>query len=219
MRNGESRIAVLVLHARRTAQELEPQRMKETKKIDRADEEEIPVQIAAFRIEHWIAARRDVHPFVEMMPQKQNRNEEHRQHRQEQRDVFQLPPNDYRPFRIGRVMNDGPEETAGAEREVKGETEQPGETELPRRKKRADDAQDPRPTTAITASKSEKPAKRPLLEIFAFRRRQQRANDRSFLCCLRCRRGLRFRGFVQIRVMLGGTSAAVAFWLRCSARR
>ena len=46
------------------------------------------------------------------------------------RQVFQLAPDDDRPFRVGHMMDDDPEETAGAEGEEKGKGEEPRKAEL-----------------------------------------------------------------------------------------
>ncbi len=68
----------------------------------RAEEEEVPVQIGALGVEQMIESRRDGHPFIKLTPENQDRDEEHQHHRHEQGQIFQLPADDDRPFRIGR---------------------------------------------------------------------------------------------------------------------
>ena len=81
----------------------------------------MPVEISAFGIEVMILPRPDIHPFIKMMPQHEHGDEEQGHDGEERGDVFQLAPHDHAPFRVGGVMHDRPEETAGAEREVEGE--------------------------------------------------------------------------------------------------
>ena len=99
----------------------------------RTDEEKIPIQISALAVEHRIVSGRDVRPFIKMVAKEQDRDEEHRHERQKHREIFELPSHHDRPFRIGHVMHDDPEETAGEQREIKREREEPRETELMRR--------------------------------------------------------------------------------------
>ena len=76
-----------------------------------------------------------------MVTKKQDRDEEDRHERQKHREIFELAPHHDRPFRIGYVVHDDPEETAGEQREIKREREEPRETELMRGDECAYDAQ------------------------------------------------------------------------------
>ena len=134
--------------------------------------------------------------------------------------IFELPPNDHGPLRIGRVMHDDPEKTAGAKREEKCKAEQPGETELPRRQERADHAQ----------IRDQRPRSQPNNEREPGETARSR-NIRLPALAATCRTLAHFfaasgvgAGFVSAGLSKsarcsGGTSAAVAFWLRCNARR
>src|SRR5207237_10095740 len=65
-----------------------------------------------------------------MLPQEQNWDEKDREDCNQDSDVFQLPPDDHRPFRVRSVMHDRPEKAAGAQGEEESKGKQPGETEL-----------------------------------------------------------------------------------------
>src|SRR5213075_1471515 len=98
-----------------------------------------------------------------------NRNEENRDDSEEHRNVFQLSPNDHRPLRIGRVMDNRPEETTRAEREEKREREQPRIRKLMLVDERADDAE--RERDKCDDGKNHRQAgESTALKIFAFRR-------------------------------------------------
>src|SRR5262245_6914550 len=127
----EFRVSVLVLSHRVTTEK--EGRRDEEQEIDSVpNQEEIPIQIASLGIEDRIVTRRNVHQLKKLMPEKQDRQEKNGQHWEQQADVFQLPANDYRPFRVGSVVNDDPEEAADANCEEKGKGKQPRETELSR---------------------------------------------------------------------------------------
>src|SRR5947207_12667929 len=138
--DGERRIAVAVLPNREPPEE-QRRRDEENEIENRADDEEVPIQVGAFAIENRVEARLDIHPLVKVMAVDDDRDEENDHYREEHREILKLPPNDYRPFGIDDVMNDDPEEAAGQGREIKGEREQPRETELLRRNEGAHYAQ------------------------------------------------------------------------------
>src|SRR3954462_10324948 len=101
-------------------------------------------------------------------------------------------------------MDDDPEVTARPDGEEKRPAEQPGISELLRPHDRADHADYEADHRNYRADERQ-PGEPAALEIFAFRRGQDVA---SLAHC--------FSSSVRAS---GGTSAAVPFWLRCSARR
>ena len=167
-RDGESRIAVLVLTDGITAKQ-EPRENEEGEENHHANEEEFPVQISTLRIKRCVRSRQNVHPVIKMMPQEQHRDEENCKNGKKSDKIFELSPNDYGPLRIGRVMHDDPEKAAGENREVKCKTEQPGETELPRRQEPPDHAQSETNDRDHSEQRRE-PGETTVLEIFALRR-------------------------------------------------
>ena len=92
-------------------------------------------------------------------------------HRQEQRDILELSPNDDRPFRIDDMMHDRPEETADAKSEEEDETKEPGKAELDRRTIGTDEAKN-ETDDANHAAEKRQPGEAALFKIFAFRRGQ-----------------------------------------------
>src|SRR6202011_3130880 len=98
---------------------------EEAEEKHRAHDKEPQVQITALGIERLFRALRDIHPLIEMMPQKKNRDEEDCENGHEHGDVFELSPNHHRPIRIGRVVDDRPKEASGTKSEEKAEREQP----------------------------------------------------------------------------------------------
>src|SRR3954452_21085951 len=102
------------------------------------------------------------------------------------------------------MMDNDPEVTARADGEEKGPAEQPRISELLRPHDRADYADDEADHRNHRADERQ-PGKPAALEVFAFRRGQDVA---SLAHC--------FSSSVRAS---GGTSAAVSFWVRCSARR
>src|SRR5262249_34306634 len=127
--NGKPRIPVFVLAHGKTTQQLRRED-KKPKEEDRSQDKEIQVQVSPLRIEVWFFSGRNVHPFVEMMAQQEDRDEKERENGKEDGDIFELAANNHGPFRVHRVMHNGPEETARAKREEKPEREQPRVTEL-----------------------------------------------------------------------------------------
>jgi hypothetical protein len=76
-----------------------------------------------------------------MMAEQQNRDHKNKESAEEESDILQLPAHYYRPFRVGRMMHNRPEQTAAAKSEKINEAEQPGETELQWRGERANHAE------------------------------------------------------------------------------
>src|SRR5437762_14098412 len=115
-------------------------------------------------------------------------------------------------------MNDDPEETASQHREIKGEREEPGETELVRRDERAHHAQ---AETAQTEQRQQERQRREprRLDVFAFRSWDDVRSFAHFLGGSGFASGFVSAGLSISARCSGGTSAAVAFWLRCNARR
>src|SRR4051794_30019043 len=99
-------------------------------------------------------------------------------------------------------MDNDPEETTGADGEVEREAEEPRVGKLLRPHHRADPAQD-EANRADQSGDHREPGEPRWLEVFAF----WRGNNVAALA----------HGFS--RLTPGGTSAVVAFWLRCNARR
>src|SRR5690349_14929761 len=104
-----------------------------------------------------------------MMPEKEDRDKEEGENPKQHRDVFELPPNDHGPLRVDRVMDNRPEEAAGAEREEEGKGEQPGVTELMRVNHRAHRAKGER-YECYNAKQDRQTGEPSSFEIFAFRR-------------------------------------------------
>src|SRR5437763_15872040 len=67
-----------------------------------------------------------------MVPEQEDWDEEDRQRRDQHSDVLELTANNHLPFRVGRVMDNRPEETTGAQSEEKSKREEPRKTELMR---------------------------------------------------------------------------------------
>src|SRR5688572_19035299 len=165
-----------------------------------------------------ILARRDVHPFVEMMPHQQDRNDEDRYDRHQHRQVFELPADDDGPFRIGRVVNNDPEKAAGDNSEIKGESKKPRMTELTRRHEGADHAQ--AESDYGQDREQERQGGKPTgLHVFAFRSWHHVRTLAHFLASSGAGAGGASAGLSSSARRSGGTSASVAFWLRCKARR
>src|SRR4029077_6324400 len=88
------------------------------------------MQIGPLGIENRILTQRNVHPFKQMMTEKQDRQEKDGQDRKQKADVFKLPSNNNRPFRVRRVMHDDPKETAGTKSEEIRKRDHPREGKL-----------------------------------------------------------------------------------------
>src|SRR5262245_54216352 len=99
------------------------------------------IEIRALGIQIWRAPRRDLHPHVEMTTQQQDWNKKDCQHRQQDGDVCQLTAYNDGPVSVGGVVNDCPEEAAGAERKEEHKRKEPGVTELMRVHECADKAE------------------------------------------------------------------------------
>ena len=80
----------------------------------------------------------NVHPRKEMPAQQEDWNEKNRQNPKQHSDIFQLTPHNHGPVGVSSVVNDRPEEAAGAERKEEHERKQPGVAELMRIHERAD---------------------------------------------------------------------------------
>src|SRR5438477_12454301 len=105
-----------------------------------------------------------------MLPQEQDRDEKDREDCNQDGDVFQLPPDDHRPFRVRSVMHNRPEKAAGAQGEEESKGKQPGETELLRINCGAS-AAERECNKRHNAEQNRQAGKAAALEIFAFRRR------------------------------------------------
>src|SRR5688572_3832676 len=116
------------------------------------------------------------------------------------------------------MVDDDPEEAAGDNGEVKGESEKPRMAELTRRHEGADYAE-------AEADQSEdreeeghrgKPAG---FHVFAFRSWHHVRTLAHFLASSGAGAGGGSAGLSSSARRSAGTSASVAFWLRCNARR
>src|SRR2546422_8770569 len=105
-----------------------------------------------------------------MVPQEQDRDEKDREDCNQDSDVFQLPSDDHRPFRVRSVMHDRPEKAAGAQGEEESKGKQPGETELLRIDCGAS-AAERECNKRHNAEQNRQAGKAAALEILAFRRR------------------------------------------------
>src|ERR1700719_4085066 len=153
-----------------------------------------------------------------MMAEDDDRDEEQHHDREEHREVLELAPDDDRPFRVHDVMDDDPEETAGQHREIKGEGEKPGETELFRIYERAHHAQTE--TDDSHQRQQERERREPVrLDVFAFRSGHDVGSFAHFLAGSGLGSGFVSAGLSISARCSGGTSASLAFWLRCNARR
>jgi hypothetical protein len=65
-----------------------------------------------------------------MMAEQQNRDRKNKESAKEEPHILELPAHYDRPFRVGSVMHNRPEQTPAAKGEKVNEAEQPGKAEL-----------------------------------------------------------------------------------------
>src|ERR1700730_14777549 len=109
-------------------------------------------------------------------------------------------------------MDNGPENAAGAEREVKGEGEKEGESKLPWIDNRPDDA-DPNSHDRDDREQDRQSPETRGFDVFAFGRGHFRSFA-HFLAASGLASGLVSAGLSISARCCSGTSAMVAFWLR-----
>jgi hypothetical protein len=97
-------------------------------------------QVRLFLIEERVNSGSNIPPLIKYFYAEQDRNEKEDQIRNQTGHVLELTPDNHGPFRVGGMMETGPEEASDTKAEEIGKTEEPRISEEIPGKQRADQA-------------------------------------------------------------------------------